>query len=113
MTDDEWQKLHDGLDSASLLAAVDTVDLLSVELGEGDGGQLSDIRDGLQRLHRLSLSVSANASPDMVDDLFELADDLEDQVGHILATVERLYSTLEAVMALYPRGASNDMEGLH
>jgi len=45
ITDEEWQELHYGLDTASLLAAVNAVDALRPELSDGDDGRPPEIRD--------------------------------------------------------------------
>jgi hypothetical protein len=88
ITDEEWQDLHEGLDTASLLAAVDTVDVLRIGWSNGEDGRPPEIRDDLLRLHRLAMAVSTNATPDLLAEFFELASDLEDQVGQAREAVE-------------------------
>lgn len=77
ITDEEWQKLYDGLDSASLLAAVDAVDALRPELSDDDDGRPPEISDNLLRLHRLAMAVSTNATPTLLAESFDLAGDLD------------------------------------
>jgi len=54
------------------------------------------------------MAVTANATPDFVAEFFELAGDLDDQVGQMMEAVEQLHGTLSAVMALYPESLSYD-----
>jgi hypothetical protein len=108
ITDEEWQELYDGLDSASLLAAVDAIDRIRPDLSDGDGGRPPEIRDNLLRLHQLAMAVQTNATPALLTEFFDLAGDLDDQVMQLLDSVEQVQSTLSAVMALYPESLSYD-----
>ncbi|RTL47399.1 MAG: hypothetical protein EKK46_17775 [Rhodocyclaceae bacterium] len=80
----EWQDLHEGLDTARLLAAVDIVDVLRTEWSNGEDGRPSVIRDHLLWLHRLAMAVSTNATPDLLAEFFEWAGLVEDiaKVSH-------------------------------
>lgn len=108
ITDDEWQTIYDGLDSASLLAAVQAVDVLRQALNDGDDAPLPPIRDKLLQLHRLAMVISSNATPSLIAEFFELAGEIDDQVDRMMEAVEQLHGTLFAVMVLYPRSLSSD-----
>lgn len=72
ISDEQWQALYDGLDSASLLAAVDALDALRAELSDGDIGCPLKIRGNLLRLHRLAMAVSTIATPALIAEFFDM-----------------------------------------
>lgn len=58
MAGEEWQAWYVGLDTVSLLAAGDAVDVLRTELSDGDYGCPSEICDDMHRLTMATVCVT-------------------------------------------------------
>jgi hypothetical protein len=102
ITEAEWQTLEEGLDTAAILGAVDALDQLRTEVGNPGEGGLSAIRDALLQLHRLAQVARTSGTSDKVSELFDLAQDLELQIGEWTEALGAIQATLSAVTALYP-----------
>lgn len=102
ITEAEWQTLEEGLDTVAILGAVDALDQLRTEVGNPGEGGLSAIRDSLLQLHRLAQVARTSGTSDKVSDLFDLAQDLELQIGEWAEALGAIQATLSAVTALYP-----------
>lgn len=104
ITEAEWQTLEEGLDTVAILGALDVLDQLRTELANpnpGEGG-LSVIRDDLPKLHRLAQMARTSGTSANVNELFDLAQDLELQIGEWAEALGAIQATLSAVTALYP-----------
>ena len=101
MTDDDWQKLYEDFDTQRLLDAVDEVDMLRGVLGD-DGHRPPEIRDRLLRLHGLAVAVVNEGSQREAPELFDLAEELEDEAFTMLEAITRLHETLSALVELRP-----------
>lgn len=78
ITEFEQQALEEGLDTAAMMQAVDAVSRLRAELATDES---PTIRDELLELHRLALAVREGGTPAQLSEFFDLANDLELQVG--------------------------------
>ena len=101
MTDDDWQKLYEDFDTQRLLDAVDEVDTLRGILGD-DGHRPPEIRDRLLRLHGLAMAVVNEGAQRRAPELFDLAEELEDEAFTMLEAITRLHETLSALVELRP-----------
>lgn len=107
ITDEEWGELSpEHFDTRTLLHAVDAVDALRGELGDGEDGRPPSLRDDLLKLHQLAMAVINQGSRNRVADLFDLAVDLEDQVHGLMASLEQVQEALSQLTALYPESLS-------
>lgn len=102
MTGTEWQTLEEGLDTVAILKTVDAIDRLRAELASAGADGSPTIRDELMQLHRLALTVHDRGAPEQLSEFFDLANDLELQVGEWLETLGEIQATISAVTALYP-----------
>ena len=102
MTDEEWQCLYSKFQTTDLLRAVDAVDSLRDHLNDGEHGRPPELCTSLLRLHQLAMDVVNNGSRSKMDEMFDLAMDLEDQVCDMLSHLEQIQSTLEGLVALKP-----------
>lgn len=102
ITEAEWQALEEGLDTAAILVTVDAIDQLRTELVNSGEGGLSAIRDELLQLHRLALAVHKSDASAKVSELFDLAQDLELQIGDWVDALGGIQATLSAITVLYP-----------
>jgi hypothetical protein len=102
MTDEEWQRLHSNFNTTDLLEAVDAVDSLRDHLNDGEDCRPPELRTNLLKLHRLAMLVVNNAEHGKMDEMFDLAMDLEEQVSSMMTYLEQVQSTLEKLVALMP-----------
>lgn len=99
ITESEQQALEEGLDTAAIMRAVDATSRLRAELATDES---PTIRDELLELHRLALAVREHGTSAQLSEFFDLANDLELQVGEWMETLGEIHATLSAVTALYP-----------
>ncbi|MBH1829229.1 transposase [Stenotrophomonas maltophilia] len=102
ITQSEWQTLEDGLDTLAILRAVDAADQLRAELANPDEGGLFAVRDDLLRLHGLAQAARSAGTSAEVRELFELAQDIELQIGEWMDAMTGIQATLSTITALYP-----------
>ncbi|MBP5060169.1 transposase [Pseudomonas chlororaphis] len=107
MTDDEWHELApESFDTSALLRAVDAVDVLRGDLNDNADGGPPQLRTDLLKLHQLAMAVFNEGARSRVAELFDLAVDLQDQVDHLMASLEQVQETLSRLTALYPESLS-------
>jgi hypothetical protein len=102
MTDDEWQALYENSETQWLLDAIDDIDALRSHLSEDERDQPPAIRDKLFTLHQLTMTVVNEGSRSKVDELFDLAAELEDEVFEMIEALTRLQDTLTKLTDLRP-----------
>jgi hypothetical protein len=107
MTDDEWQKLHEGFDTHQLLDAVSDLDTLRGVLSD-DGLHPPEIRDRLFRLHELAMAVVNEGSESKAAELFDLAIELEDEAFTMLEAIGRIHESLSTLVELRPESLDYD-----
>lgn len=105
MTDEEWQKLYENFETHWLLEAVDLVDNLRGHLGDGEHFQPPEIRTELLKLHGMAMDVVNNGWDSQIQEMAELALDLEQQTSDMLRTLEALHKTLSKLTQLLPDNA--------
>ncbi|AVX93411.1 transposase [Pseudomonas putida] len=107
ITDEEWDELSpENFETATLLRAVDAVDVLRCDLNDSEHGGPPQLRTDLLKLHQLAMAVFNEGSRSRVDELFELAVDLEDQVHSLITSLEQVQETLSQLTTLYPESLS-------
>lgn len=99
ITESEQQALEDGLDTPSIMRAVESISRLRAELAVDESPA---IRDELLELHRLALTVRERGTEEQLSELFDLANDLELQVGEWMEALSEIQATLSAMTVLYP-----------
>lgn len=104
----DWDKLE-RFDTHRLLEAVDELDTLRGLLAD-DGTKPPEIRDRLLRLHQLAMAVVNEGDRDEAGEMFELAQELGDEVFDMLEAAQRLHETLVALAELRPEDL-DDGEG--
>ncbi len=102
ITEAEWQAIEEGLDTVSILSAVDALDRLRAKLTAPSEGGLSAIRDELLQLHRLAQAAQNSGTSASVSELFDLAQDLELQIGEWVEALGGIRATLSIITELYP-----------
>jgi hypothetical protein len=102
MTDDELQHLADNFDTATLLETVDQIDLLRGHLNDGDGFAPPEIRTNLLKLHGLAMDVVNNGFVGRAPALFDLANDLSDQVFDMMEALQKVQEALDKLTDLCP-----------
>lgn len=107
ITDAEWDELsQETFETAALLRAVDAVDVLRGDLNDSEDGGPPQLRTDLLTLHQLAMAVFNEGSRSQVADLFEFAVDLQDQVDHLMTSLEQVQETLSQLTTLYPESLS-------
>lgn len=102
VTNEDWDKLQE-FDTRRLLGAVDALDTLRGLLAD-DGIRPPEIRDRMLKLHQLAMAVINEDTQEEAGELFELAQELDDEVFDMLEAVKRLHDTLNALTKLRPEG---------
>ncbi len=104
--DEDWDKLQ-GFDTHRLIEAVNEVDALHGMLAD-DGTRPPEIRNRLLKLHQLAMAVINEDAQEDAGELFELAQELEDEALDMLEAVQRLHDTLSALAELRPESLDDD-----
>ena len=92
ITDDEWDELTpENFDTTALLHAVD---VLRGDLNDSADGAPPQLRTDLLKLHQLAMAAFNEGSRSRVAELFDLAVDLQDQVDHLMTSLEQVQETL-------------------
>ena len=103
MSDKDWEALHENFDTAELLSAVDSLDALRGYLNDREHFQPPEIRGELLKLHGLAMKVIRNGALGGATEMFDLAEDLEEQVGQMMHEMEQIAHTLEKLTSLRPK----------
>lgn len=106
ITDKEWNELYDSFETTKLLSAVDAVDVIREGLSDDENGCPPQLRTDLLRLHQLAMAVFNEGSRSQVEDLFNMAVELDVQVFDIMTALEQVQATLSELTALYPESLS-------
>ena len=107
MTDQEWETLRTGFDTHRLLDAVDELDTLRGTLSD-DGHRPPPIRNRLLKLHGMAMEVVNNGAQHRARALFDLAQEVEDEVFDMLEAVTKLHETLSTLTGLQPESLNDD-----
>lgn len=102
MSDRDREALHDNFDTADLLKAVDCLDALRGLLSDREQFQ-PVLRGELLKLHGLAMKVIGEGATAGARDMFELAADLEDQVGAMAEEIDQIADTLTRQLSLRPK----------
>ncbi len=103
MSDRDWEALHENFATADLLTAVDSLDALRGHLNDREHFQPPEIRDELLKLHGLAMRVIGAGARGGAAEMFDLAEDLEEQVAQMLEDMEQIADTLEKLTSLRPK----------
>ncbi len=103
MSDRDWKALHENFDPAELLTAVDSLDALRGHLNDREHFQPPEIRDELLKLHGLAMRVIGARARGGAAEMFDLAEDLEEQVAQMLEEMEQIADTLGKLTSLRPK----------
>jgi hypothetical protein len=102
MTEEEWQRLYEGFETADVLTAVDQLDGVRSIVGDGENWEPPEIRTDLLKLHQLAMDVVNHGVTDKAQEMFELADDIDSQVFDMIQALETIQRTLTTLTRLYP-----------
>ena len=105
MTEEEWQNLYENFETIWLLDAVDRVDDLRVHLGDGEHFEPPDIRTDLLKLHGLAMDVVNNGREAKLEEMAELAVELEMQTLEMKQSLDALHQILSKLAELLPDDA--------
>lgn len=94
MTDEDWAKFEADFASAELFTVVDSIDELRGHLNDGDRHAPPEIRTDALKLQVLAASVLNEGARSKATEMFDLADDLEAQVGEMLELLEQMQRIL-------------------
>lgn len=108
MTEEEWQKLYENFETTWLLDAVDHLDELRAYLGDGSPLEAPEIRTDLLKLHSLAMEVVNNGSQSRLQEMIDLAFDLEDQTSDMMAALEKIQEVIQQLINLLPEAAEFD-----
>jgi len=81
------------------------VDVLRGDLNDSADGAPPQLRTDLLKLHQLAMAAFNEGSRSRVAELFDLAVDLQDQVDHLMTSLEQVQETLSRLTAPLPRNA--------
>jgi hypothetical protein len=100
------EELQDGFDTTQILDAVDTIDEIRYRICDPEG-----VRDELLRLHGLAHAlINGDYSNASEEDgpIWELADDLEDQISEWIDKLSSLAHLLDQLVLLMPEEDDED-----
>lgn len=80
--------------------------LVRGDLNDSADGAPPQLRTDLLKLHQLAMAAFNEGSRSRVAELFDLAVDLQDQVDHLMTSLEQVQETLSRLTALYPESLS-------
>ncbi len=103
MSNEDWEALHDNFDTSDLLSAVDCLDALREVLNDRERFQPPAIRGELLKLHGLAMKVIGEGALGGAREMFDIAEDLEAQVGEMMREIEQIGDTLETLISLRPK----------
>ncbi|MBM3654777.1 MAG: transposase [Alphaproteobacteria bacterium] len=103
MSDKDWEALLDNFDTNDLLSAVDCLEALRGHLNDRADFQPPEIRGELLKLHGLAMKVIGEGALGGAEEMFDLAEDLEDQVTEMMDEIEQIADTLGKLTALRPK----------
>ncbi len=107
MSDRDWEALHENFDTAELLTAVDSLDTLRGLLNDREDFQPLEIRGELLKLHGLAMKVIGDGARGGAAEMFDLAEDLEEQFAQMMEEMEQIAGTLEKLTSLRPKSLDN------
>lgn len=76
------------------------MDVLRVDLNDNADGGPPQLRTNLLKPHQLAMAVFNEGARGQVAELFDFAVDLQDQVDHLMASLEQVQETLSVDGAL-------------
>lgn len=90
-------------DTSALLRVADDLDEMREHL-DGDGYKPPEMRDDILRLHQLAMRVvkEGSTAPAIVDEMFELATDLESCIDDLSDALDRMRHTIGGLAMLAP-----------
>ncbi len=103
MSDRDWEALHENFDTAELLSAVDSFDALRGYLNDREDFQAPEIRGELLKLHGLAMKVIGAGARGGATEMFDLAEDLEEQITQMMEEMEQIADTLGKLTSLRPK----------
>ncbi len=103
MSDRDWEALHENFDTADLLSAVESFDALRGYLNDREHFQPPEMRGELLKLHGLAMRVIGTGARGGAVEMFDLAEDLEEQVAQMMEEMEHIADTLEKLISLRPK----------
>lgn len=109
ITDDEWEKIEE-FDTHSILYAVDKLDIARGYLSDREDYRPPEIRDSLMKLHRISMDVVHSGHAGAVRELFDIANDLEDQLYEITTSIEYVEKVIRSLLDVYPESISYEYD---
>ncbi|HJU16922.1 MAG TPA: transposase [Stellaceae bacterium] len=93
MTDDEWRALCENFKIGWLLDAIDEVDALRGRLSDDECHWPPEIRDSLLKLHQFAMEVVNGGSRSRVQEFFDLAIEVKDQIFDMMEFLTKLQGT--------------------
>jgi predicted component of type VI protein secretion system len=103
MSDRDWEALHENFATAELLTAVDSLDALRGHLNDREHFQPPEIRHELLKLHGLAMKVVGTGARGGATEMFDLAEDLEEQFARMMEEMEQIADTLGKLTSLRPK----------
>ena len=88
---------------ATTLPIMIALDALRGYLNDREHFQPPEIRGELLKLHGLAMKVVGNGALGGAAEMFDLAEDLEEQVGQMMNEMEQIADTLEKLTSLRPK----------
>jgi len=110
MNENAWQKLYENYETTWLLDAVDKLDELRTYLADGGALEPPQIRTDLLKLHSLAMNVVNHSEASQLQEMMDLAFDLEDQTSDMLATLKKVHETIQKLIDLLPEEDGFDDE---
>ena len=112
MTESELRNLAENFDTLSLSKAVDQIDVLRGHLNDRDVLAPPEIRGSILKLHGLAMDVINKGFVGRAPELFDLANDVEDQIFEMMEALRGVQETLDKLTALCPEDLDDTDESL-
>jgi hypothetical protein len=103
MDDGDFETLQQNFDTADLLNAVDSFDALRGHLNDREDFQPPEMRGELLKLHGLAMRVIGSSARGAAMEMFDLAEDLEEQIAQMMEEMEHIADTLGKLTSLRPK----------
>lgn len=101
-TEEEMRRLYDGFEPHDVLDPVDIFDKLQSDFQAPSSDDARDLRTDLLSLHGLAMAVINNGAAHKAQAMFDLANDVQDQIASMRESITKIENTLNRMLGLYP-----------
>jgi Mg2+ and Co2+ transporter CorA len=106
-TEEEMRRLYEGFEPHDLLDAVDLLDEMRNRFQGPGTDDPSELRIDMLKLHGLAMAVVNNGAAPKTQAMFDLANDVQDEIASMREAIGKIEKTLNRLMDLYPESLAD------